>query len=127
MAVLRHREARFSFVRRAGLQPGYEEMKNVLAPSDWRTRAPPIDDRFGRRCPLQGVGVAGMGWITCGAYGEAKRGCEFVVVDARNQPIDHRERLLEIGVEQDERERALLRMAEKIGVTNLLAEDLRHF
>ena len=35
--------------------------------------------------------------------------------------------MLEVGVEQDQRERALVGMAEQIGVAHLPADDLRHF
>ena len=35
--------------------------------------------------------------------------------------------VLEVGVEQDERERALVGVPDQIGVAHLAADDLRHF
>jgi len=51
---------------------------------------------------------------------------ELVVLDARDQTIDHPRRVLVVGVEQHHGEGALVGVADEIRVADLLADDLGH-
>ena len=58
-----------------------------------------------------------MGRIAGGADRNPQRGREFVVLDARDQPVDDAGGMVEVGVEQDQRERALVGVAEQESVS----------
>src|SRR5215207_5386987 len=69
--------------------------------------APPVDKRPRDGLAFQGFGVDGVGRIAGGADGDAQRVLELVVLDPRDDAVDHPRRMLEVGVEQHQRERAL--------------------
>ena len=49
------------------------------------------------------------------------------MLDARNEPIDDLRRMFEIGVEQRDRQRAFVGVAEQIGIADFASDDVRHF
>src|SRR5437764_13804560 len=68
--------------------------------------AAPIDERPRQRLTLQRIGVDGVSGVAGGANRDAQRRREFVVLNARDEAIDHACRVIEVRVEEHDRERA---------------------
>ena len=56
----------------------------------------------------------------------AQRRVEVVAVDPLHEPVDDLGRVVVVGVDQHERELAVLGMAEQIGIAHFVADDARH-
>src|SRR6266851_2193855 len=65
--------------------------------------AAPVHDGPRHGLALERIGVDRVSGIAGGPDRDAERGGKFVVLDARNEAVDHARRMLEVGIEQDER------------------------
>ena len=60
--------------------------------------------------------------VAGGAERDAQRRAKFVVFEACDEPIDHPRGVVEISVEQNQRERAVIGTSEQIGVAHFLVD-----
>src|SRR6266851_568890 len=65
--------------------------------------AAPVHDGPRHGLALERFGVDRVSGIAGGPDRDTERCREFVVLDARNEAVDHARRMLEVGIEQDER------------------------
>src|SRR5688572_5622023 len=94
-----------------------------LARGRVRWPAPPADHGARERLFLQRIRVDGMRGITGGPERDAQRGGEVVVIDPLDHAVDHLLGIFEVGVEQRDRQRAVLRHAYQVGVTHLWPKE----
>ena len=73
----------------------------------------------------QGLDVGSMGGTARGADLDADRRAELVMPETGHQPIDHRHRVAQVGVQQKHPHASVLAFRDKIGFTQVAADEPR--
>src|SRR5262245_18275108 len=92
----------------------------TLALDDGRPHAAAAtDDRAGHRVTLERSPVERVRRIAGGSEREAERVGELVVLNQRDESVDHALRMLEVGVEQHDSEYTLAGVSQQVGIAHL--------
>src|SRR4051812_48085528 len=99
-------------------------LPSVLIGGGGPNASTPVDNGPRQRLSRQRSRVDCVRWVAGGADRDTQRRRELVTLDARDQTVDDARRVLEIGVEQHDGERAALRVAQDVGVAHFAFDEL---